>query len=285
MTTINLEKLITQLKEIEKINNDEWLQSLNQRKVKELEFHDLHRDHKKTQELAQDTYEKFYGNKKYYQATELSKQYVDQWIAKNAKNKIFLDYACGNGVNAIKAAKAGAKLSMGIDISSVSLANATEQAKEENLSQQTYFVQADCENTKLLDESIDVIICSGMLHHLDLSYAFPELRRILAPGGTILCVEALDYNPLIKLYRNLTPEMRTEWEKSHILDLSDLEFAKRFFKLGEIKYWHISSIVAPKLSLSLLPLFNSIDQILTKIPGIQLMAWIFTFELIKQEEL
>lgn len=281
---IDVQTLITSLKEIEKINNDDWMSSLNERKLKELEFHDQHRDTKILQELPQDTYEKFYGNKKYYQATRLSKSYVDQWIAKYAKDKIFLDYACGNGDNAIKAAKASAKLSIGIDISSVSVSNATQKAKKEGINENIYFLQADCENTRLPDQAIDVIICSGMLHHLDLSYAFPELRRILRGGGRILCVEALDYNPLIKLYRNLTPEMRTEWEKSHILDFSDVEFAERFFDIGEIKYWHISSIIAPKLSLSLLPLFNSFDKILTRIPGIQLMSWIFTFELIKKVE-
>jgi hypothetical protein len=117
-----------------------------------------------------------------------------------------------------------------------------------------------------------------MLHHLDLSYAFPELRRILAPGGKILAVEALDYNPLIKLYRALTPQMRTEWEKAHILSLKDLRFAKRFFDVGEVRYWHITSIAAPHLPFLARPL-ELLDRGLSRVPVIQLMAWIFTFEL------
>ena len=48
----------------------------------------------------------FYGNKKYYDATELSKKYVDEWIKHESPGKVFLDYACGNGDNAIKAARA-----------------------------------------------------------------------------------------------------------------------------------------------------------------------------------
>ena len=148
----------------------------------------------------------------------------------------------------------------------------------------TFFFQADAENTHLPDKCIDNIVCSGMLHHLDLSYAFPELRRILAPEGKILAIEALNYNPFIKLYRQLTPNMRTNWEKSHILDLKDVHFAKRFFNIGEIKYWHITSYIGaytPKL----LSLFDTIDGILTKLPIIKLMAWIFTFELISKENL
>jgi hypothetical protein len=45
----------------------------------------------------------------------MSKEYVDEWIAREAGGRIFLDYACGNGAYAVKAAKAGAALSVGID--------------------------------------------------------------------------------------------------------------------------------------------------------------------------
>lgn len=99
-----------------------------------------------------------------------------------------------------------------------------------------------------------------MLHHLDLSYALPELRRILAPGGRILAVEALDYNPAIKLYRRLTPAMRTEWEKAHIL-----------------------GIAAPHLG-PLAPVVHAVDRVLEKVPYAQRLSWIFTFELLKAED-
>lgn len=270
------------LDEIEHVSNEEWLASLDERKKKELQFHDMHRDRTASESVDQDTYERFYGNRKYYSATELSKAYVDDWIRENAKEKVFLDYACGNGVNAIKAAKAGAKLSVGIDISRVSVENAKNDAEQAGVSGNTRFVQADAENTKLPDNSIDTIICSGMLHHLDLKFAFPELKRILVPGGKILAVEALDYNPAIKLYRQFTPDMRTEWEKAHILSMKDIRFARQYFDVRNIHYWHITSILAPYLK-SLLPVLNGLDKLLTRIPLVQMMAWIFTFELVKPE--
>ncbi|WP_157994442.1 class I SAM-dependent methyltransferase [Peristeroidobacter agariperforans] len=275
---MEIQALRARLGEIAGIPDRQWLDSLSERKKKELEFHDRDRDRKQVAQLDQDTYERFYGNRKYYQATGLSKAHVDGWIASNAPGKVFLDYACGNGENALKAARAGASLSIGIDISRVSVVNATEDARSQGLSANTVFVQADAENTQLPDSSVDTIICSGMLHHLDLSFAFPELRRILAPGGKILAVEALDYNPLIKLYRKLTPDMRTEWEKAHILDLRDLQFAARFFDVRDIRFWHISSIAGAHLSFAL-PALNALDKVLTHIWGIRLMAWIFTFEL------
>ena len=278
---MELDQLKTHLNEIANISDQEWMETLNQRKLKELEFHNRDKDRQQIESLDQDTYEKFYSNRKFYSTVSKSTEYNENWIAENARRKVFLDYACGNGENAMKAARAGARLSIGFDISDVSVKNAQEDAKTKELSN-TFFFQADAEDTKLPDGCVDTIVCSGMLHHLDLSYAFPELRRILAPGGKILAIEALDYNPFIKLYRHLTPDMRTDWEKSHILSLKDVKFARRFFDIGEVKYWHITSYAGAYFS-KLLPLFDTLDSVLVRIPGIRLLAWIFTFELLAKE--
>lgn len=162
--------------EIDGITNDRWMSMLDERKRKELEFHDRDRDRRAIADLDSDTYAKFYGNKKYYAATEDSKHYVEGWIRSLAPGRVFLDYACGNGENAIRAARSGAALSIGLDISRVSVTNARADAAAAGVADRCLFVQADAENTMLPDRSVDLAICSGMLHHLDLSYAFPELR-------------------------------------------------------------------------------------------------------------
>jgi len=270
---------------IDKISDQEWKAGLANRKLKELEFHDIDRDKSRIEAIKNnsDTYEKFYGNRKYYLAVRRSGQYVNDWIAAESKDMIFLDYACGNGGEAIFAAQSGAALSLGFDISGVSVENARNAAAAAGLKDNIRFFQADAENTKLPDNSIDAIVCSGMLHHLDVSYAFPEMRRILKSGGRILAVEALDYNPAIKLYRYMTPAMRTKWEKAHILNLSDVKFASRFFDIKEIRYWHVLGYAAGKLP-KLLPLLDRLDLVLEKIPYIQRMAWMFTFVLEKRHE-
>lgn len=281
-TMSNIQILRDKVKEIESITNTEWIGSLDNRKIKELEFHNKDRDPEfvETANKDQDTFEKFYGNKKYYKTTKLSVDYIDEWIEINSKGKVCLDYACGNGIYALKMAENDAELVLGLDISDVSINNCKLLAQEQGLNSNTLFFQADCEKTLLPDDSIDILICSGMLHHLDLTHAFPEMLRILKPGGKVLAIEALDYNPAIKLYRMLTPDMRTEWEKAHILSLKDIRFAKKYFDVGEMKFWHVTSYIAGKFP-ALLSILNLIDKILTKIPLVRLMAWIFTFELIK----
>lgn len=283
-TRASLAELQDALDRNERISNDEWMASLSQRKVEELKFHDRDRDRQALTKIDSDTYERFYGNKKYYAATERSKQYVDEWIKHEVPGKVFLDYACGNGFQAIKAAKLGAKLSLGVDISRVSVENARADAQTAGVTGNSRFVQADAENTRLPDNSVDVVLCSGMLHHLDLSYAFPELRRILVPGGRILAVEALDYNPAIKLYRWKTPEMRTKWEAAHILSLKDLRFAKRFFTVKDKRFWHLTSIAAPHLRFIPARALDRVDSLLEKTPGVRLLAWMFTFVLEKKAD-
>ncbi|HDY67263.1 MAG TPA: class I SAM-dependent methyltransferase [Candidatus Scalindua sp.] len=280
---LKIQNLKQRLHKIEEITNDPmWIKGLGERKKKEMEFHDPYREESRTELMDKDSYKKFYGNTKYYIATESARTYLDDWIEKHANDKIFLDYACGNGSIAIKAAKAGARLAIGIDVSPISVEKSKRNAIEAGVKDNTHFIKIDCENTMLPDNSIDIIICCGALHHLNLLYAFPELGRILAPGGRILAYEALNYNPAIKLYRYLTPAMRTDWERTHILNLRDVKLAKGFFNLREIRYFCITSIMAA-YSKPLLPLFNLVDYFLTKIPIIKLMSWIFVFELISKE--
>jgi ubiquinone/menaquinone biosynthesis C-methylase UbiE len=270
--------LLAAVDDIDRIANEEWLAGLDKRKLAELEFHNRDRDQSFVQKAASDgdTYERFYGNKKYYRATQRSNDYLADWLERNARGKVFLDYACGNGKNAIAAAKAGATLSLGFDISDVSVRNARGFAEAAGVGGSTRFFQADAENTKLPANSVDTVICSGMLHHIDLSYAFYEIRRILKPGGKVLAIEALDYNPLIKLYRMMTPDMRTEWEKAHILSLKDVEFARRFFDVEDIRYWHVLGYLGGKFP-PLLPLLDAVDRVVEKVPYVNRMAWIFTF--------
>jgi len=227
------------------------------------------------------------GNYKWYSTTRRSMAYRDEWLSAQVPGKVVLDYACGDGHETLKLARMGASLAVGIDVSEISLATGERLAGEEGLTDRCQFVQTDCENTGFPDESVDVILCSYMLHHLDLTKAYPEMARILKKGGRVLACEALNYNPIIKLYRNWTPEMRTEWEKDHILSLKDVRMAKKHFNIGSIRYWHMLSVMGafvrgnPRLFEKIMPVLDGLDSMLTSIPGVQLMAWQFSFELVK----
>jgi ubiquinone/menaquinone biosynthesis C-methylase UbiE len=273
------------LTQLDRKTNQEWMASLDARKRAELEFHDLDRSAGAEGDLEH--LDRQTSNKKYYSTTDASRHYIESWLADHARGQVFLDYACGNGLFSLAAARSGAALAVGLDISRTSIQNARVLAAHAGLTANTWFVQGDCENTGLPDNSVDTVLCSGMLHHLDLNYAFPELNRIMRPGARLLAYEALNYNPAIKLYRWLTPGMRTEWEKRHILSHRELRFARQFFEVRNIRYWHLFSLFATPFRST--PLFgpalaaaNGLDALALRVPGLRLMAWMFSFELVKR---
>lgn len=283
----NQKDLIKNLKARHPFPKGEWTERLESRKKEEIAFHNFEREKENQETIKAQKRVNIHANKKYYSVTRASKKYVEAWLERHASKGSFLDYACGNGGGAIAAAQRGVDISIGLDISDISIRNAIQGAANAGISQKTFFYQGDCEATELPDNSIDAILCSGMLHHLDLSKAYPELFRILSPAGRILCVEALGHNPLIQLYRELTPHLRTAWEKNHILRKRDIKLAEGYgFKLGPVYSWHLLSLCAVPfrnsfLALPILAALEQADHCLLRIPGIKWWGWQVTFELLK----
>jgi len=103
----------------------------------------------------------------------------------------------------------------------------------------------NAESLDLLDSTFDVVCGTAISYHLDLSRALPGIARVLRPGGTAVFWEPLGHNPIIRLYRALTPTMRTPDE--HPLRVADLRFAQRYF--GEVRTtsFHLLSLAAVPL--------------------------------------
>ncbi|MBA2687096.1 MAG: class I SAM-dependent methyltransferase [Gemmatimonadaceae bacterium] len=260
----------------------EWVGTLEERKQEEAHFHDTDRlDHR--DEVAANS-----SNRRFYESMSPARTWMAEWVTRHAPGAIVLDYACGHGSQALKAVHAGAALAVGIDVSEVSVGNARELADRAGFAESTRFLQRDCEATGFPDNTFDAAICSGMLHHLDLERALPELHRVMKPGGRILCFEALSYNPIIRLYRRWTPHLRTEWERQHILGMKDLRMARRWFSVENVHFFNILSPLAILLPAgwprqAALRVLTAIDSALTRIPLVQLLSWVFVFELVKGE--
>jgi len=259
-----------------------WMQSLEERKREEAEFHDEYRAGHVNEQHGTSS------NHRFYEAANVINDYKDAWIRKWASvpPATFLDFACGDGLLTIEAAKAGAKAAVGIDISEVSVRNAAETAEGAGVGDRARFLQRDCEDTGLPSNAFSAALCFGMLHHLDLTRAFPELARIMRPGGRVLCVEALAYNPVIQLYRDRTPHLRTDWEKKHILSMKEVNYAKQWFNVENVKFFLMASPLATFLPAGPIrrggiALAHLVDEVATRIPGLQLWSWQFAFELVK----
>lgn len=258
---------------------------LDARHREEMEFHD--RRERDRQSMGDEAFEERYSNKKWYSVQGASNRWFERWIEQHARGGVALDYCCGLGGSSLRLARAGARHVYGIDISPESVATSADLLKRHGFADRGTFQTMDAERLSFEDGFFDVIVCSGVLHHLDLQRAFPELYRVLKPGGRIICMEPLRYNPAIQLYRKLTPHLRTAWEADHILTRKDLDLARRTFDGFEIHFFHLFSLAAvpfrrTKLFGPLLDALDAVDDVAMRIPGLRYMAWVIIFVLEKR---
>ena len=106
---------------------------------------------------------------KWYSAGAAAFEWENQRMSEHRAGKRFLDYACGDGAVSVRAAKMGADVT-GNDISPVSIEIARRKALEEQVP--VNFAVMDAENTDFDRETFDTVLCSGVLHHMNLEVAF-----------------------------------------------------------------------------------------------------------------
>jgi ubiquinone/menaquinone biosynthesis C-methylase UbiE len=212
---------------------------------------------------------------RFYSIQRSSKAFYRQYIIDRCTQKRVLEYGCGPDSHAMLFVPKGAKV-VGVDISRVAIEEYRRVVSEHEVSGVEACVM-NAEELAFADKSIDIICGLGILHHLDLTRSFTELSRILKPGGSAIFLEPLAHNPLIRLYRRLTPKMRTPDE--HPLTISDLKGAERYFNRIETKYFHLVSLAAVVINgrrgfNGLLQLLDKVDErLLGHCQALQRYAW------------
>ncbi len=302
----SISKVLDTIKSNSIKDEDAWYEGLEDRKKEEVQLHNKLRDMDFRKSASEEELKKFFSNTKMIDGfnqdgeslltnnqlyfndqyllrnsiSGLSDNFFNKLIRKESQDRIVLDMASGYGRESIIAAKAKAKLVVGIDLSPLSVREAEILAKKNNLDN-VKFTVADCENLYFENETFDLVICARMLHHIDFEKTIKEVHRVLKVGGKVICLEALGINPILNLYRRMTPAQRTHWETANILTFKHIKIAKNYFAVENIQYWHMSSPLA-KFTKKLLPILNFLDKyFFTKIPFLKKLAWTFTFELKK----
>lgn len=250
------------------------------RKQKEREFYNRRTEASQRDEF---TYKRLTYSKKFYSVTRKSQTFLRRWILQRCQKKRVLDYCCGIGAFTCFLAKGSAE-TVGIDISEVSIEACRKRAIDEKVDKKVSFLVMDAENLEFDNGSFDIIVCMGVLHHLDIQRAYSELARVLKLDGEIICAEPLAHNPLIQLYRKMTPHLRTEWEAEHILTRSSIKSAEKYFGKVENRFFHLATLAAvPFRNLSvfnfILSLLEAVDGVLLKTPILKWLAWQIVFVL------
>ncbi len=196
----------------------------------------------------------------------------------NIKNKRMLDLGCGNGWAAINYARKGAHV-IGIDVSYESLKMALDTCRNKRLNKNVYFVVGSAE-TMPFKGKFDFIIGISILHHLCLNDAVRSVKASLKDGGVAYFMEPLTHNPLIRLYRIMTPKRRTPNEKpltiEYIYGLRDIFSKVEIY--GYDLFALLSFIFVPfkayRLFLSSKKYLEKLDRsIFNAFPGFQRYCW------------
>lgn len=280
------------------------MNSTEDRKIKEVEHSRIRRNILQGYERLSDTnkveevcnldtlirdkkaFDYHFSNIKFYSIVQKSENYKNDWLRERCKPGVkVLDFACGNGENGIYAAQCGAEV-VGIDISPEGTENANMNAEQMGVADHCKFCVMDGENLTFPDNTFDLGVEYGALHHVDLDSAMTELCRVLKPDGEIICVEALRHNPLIRWYRRKTPHLRTKWEVEHILRIEDLDIIKKYFQVLNVNFFHLAALAAVPFRKT--PIFKLLRGFLDKIDSVLLKnyligkyAWIMIFTLAK----
>jgi SAM-dependent methyltransferase len=151
-----------------------------------------------------------------------------------------LDYGCGHGMAAVVLARRGARVTA-LDLSSGYLAEASCRAAANGVLLD--YVQADGERLPFADGSFDRIWGNAILHHLDVTRAGRELRRVLRPGGVAVCCEPWGENPILNLARRWLPGTgRERTPDEHPLRQRQVRVLERFFPQVEMHGYQLLSM-------------------------------------------
>lgn len=217
----------------------------------------------------------------FYSISKISLNLYRNLLQRYSKNRTALDFGCGPEGDFLNLGSRARRV-FGIDISTVAISKALQRSRQEKL-EHIFFSVMNCEELAFEDTKFDLIYGKAILHHLDLKKTFSELARSLKPEGKAIFFEPLGHNPIINLYRRLTPQIRSEDEQP--LLLKDLKLSEKWFGEVETHFFFLSSLLAipfrrVPFSETLLNALDSVDRaVFKKLPQLKRYAWTVVIEL------
>jgi ubiquinone/menaquinone biosynthesis C-methylase UbiE len=180
---------------------------------------------------------------KYYWTVQYWDDRFWDTVQRYAIGKRVLEIGCFNGHRTVEIASLAREV-VAIDIAPRAIEITASEIKKHRCSNVTVLL-GDAEQLQFNDETMDAIFCTGVIHHVDVERSLGEIYRVLAPGGHAIFREPLAHNPLVKLYRALTPKARTVDE--HPLKASDLDVMKKLFGKAHFDYFGMLALLSTPL--------------------------------------
>ncbi len=205
---------------------------------------------------------------KYYWATQIPTDAHKAATLSEITDKNVLEIGCSSGYDA-KIYADHVKSFIGVDISN----EAIRIAQGLKLKNSEFFC-TDGHNLPVPDFSMDCVIVSSLLHHLDLDQSLAEISRVLKDDGILIFREPLGTNPFFQLYRFFSPSARTADERP--FTFNDLSIMNKYFTLNDVRWFGFTSIISAFIkSQQLRDCLTDFDELLSKTP-LKFFYWQFS---------
>jgi len=212
---------------------------------------------------------------KYYSIKEEPRALYRHLALEGCARGSLLEFGCATGDQSLWWLEGGASVT-GIDISSAAISRAKSRWKGTPHESRSEYLEMNAESLEFDDDTFDVIVGNGIIHHLNLDLCYREIARVLKPGGRAVFMEPMGHNPLINLYRKLTPDLRTADE--HPLKEQDINLARKYFDSVQSTPFHLFTLLAVPFRRRsvfepLLKFLANIDRVVFRIPVLRRQAW------------
>jgi 2-polyprenyl-3-methyl-5-hydroxy-6-metoxy-1,4-benzoquinol methylase len=154
----------------------------------------------------------------------------------DVRGKTVVDLGCGKGESILPLLELGARV-IALDISPDLIALAQKRVSDSDL--QPTFVIRSAYETGLPDESVDVIFCMALIHHLDIRLVRDEMWRILRKGGVVILKEPIRFSKGYAWLRGLLPAKGDISDYEHPLTREELAMMIEPFKVERTRYFRL----------------------------------------------
>jgi len=179
-------------------------------KQAERDFHDVHYDTPllpiEVEEIRRTLLQPCYADGIHRRTDNLAA--FHEILAGQWKDKVVLDYVCGNGSWAVYFALLGAKEVFGFDISENAIRRACVRVEAQGLADKVHLEVKDATKLDYMDDFFEIAIGHGVLHHVIKYPGIAEnLYRVMKPGSKAYFFEGLADFPLYRLWWKIKGEV------------------------------------------------------------------------------
>jgi len=154
----------------------------------------------------------------------------------DVRGKTVVDLGCGTGETVVALVHRGASV-IGLDISPDLISIAQKRLCKANL--EASVSVGDAYNTGLPPESIDVVFCAALIHHLNIKLVRDEMYRILRIGGAVILKEPIRFSRLYSHLRSLLPAAGDVSEYEHPLTKAEFATMTQAFRVEGTRYFRL----------------------------------------------